>query len=718
MAADGIKGKIQTLIDNEQYDEALTALDKAEKTDPSDDELLYLRAKILLRQREHDKAIALLQKAITSRPYDTRLLSCMVAAYTDSGQYDKAIEYARQVTALQPDDSTALFNLGYAYKYADRYNEALEYLHKALDIDPHNSEILLHIGDTYCVLSDYENAEHFLQEAAATDPNDWDIQSALGYLYGIQGQHEKSIEYFKKAVRLSPSKSKSWENLGNAHYLQDQYREAVRYLEKALNIDPANSDILDSLGYSYIILHDYPKAIISLSKATEISPDNNRAWLLLGIAYIQTDDPDKALPCYENAYRLNPQNGLTCKSLASIYAKKDLFGKAAEIYRRRDLLEPFKVLDKTTAYRIADLNIDENTFFKNITSTAGIRKSKLDYLKRIYLKSLEIVSLLHIDNEYETAFAHYTRKRLLDILIFPTDGDNSLDDTHKPTVRLNSIVSSNDPKEGMTLLDYLFGDNCTALCEDGTDCYAMGDYRAFATCFTFDPESLNQFRLYGKENGQEATGVSIIFDKTLFEKEIKSFDPLTKLTEMSSANPQATGNKLSLFRCIYIDPVIRKVISIGHKEQAVFDREQHFDGIRYKKRDLQRYATMIDNTLQQVRKGIEELSDIVSEAGLNDTEKQVAAKLLMNLRYLTKHSAFKEEQECRIIKIASLNGDEVHLNEARTSFYINYGTDDIKQYIRSVIFAPMASGLQIFHDRLINGSIRHIKARQCAHPFK
>lgn len=108
----------------------------------------------------------------------------------------------------------------------------------------------------------------------------------------------------------------------------------------------------------------------------------------------------------------------------------------------------------------------------------------------------EILNYLKLDSKHEKFICHYTR---------PSTAFSLLGYNEEPSkLRLSTIKNVNDPTEGNILLDYFnLPNEEIGLC-------------SFISCFTFNHDSLNQFRLYGKENNQEASGVSLIFEKNFF----------------------------------------------------------------------------------------------------------------------------------------------------------------------------------------------------------
>ena len=260
--------------------------------------------------------------------------------------------------------------------------------------------------------------------------------------------------------------------------------------------------------------------------------------------------------------------------------------------------------------------------------------------------------------------------------------------------RLNAINYSNDPTEGKTLLDYLFPSSKENFSEK-----RMFDteYRAFAGCFTFQHDSLNQFRLYGKDNDKEGTGLSLVFREDFFSRELKL------------ATEEDANRKYPLFRCIYIDPKEQQVKTVGHKEIT--------DG---------KYKKYIDDVFDIVNEKMKELRNLIDQNP--NLDRNVIELLLINLRYLSKHIAFKEEQECRIVRICSINGkDKIHFEEEK--MYIEYESDilytfdvsskpDVIPRIEKIYFGPKATNIESFQDRLkINKLDGKIKCDRSENPL-
>ena len=144
----------------------------------------------------------------------------------------------------------------------------------------------------------------------------------------------------------------------------------------------------------------------------------------------------------------------------------------------------------------------------------------------------DILNLLVVDFDYslsgevfpERKIAHYTNPNVVNLLL-----------AGKSKFRLNTIQNVNDPTEGKILEKFLNNSELN-LEEKFND-----EEQAFIACFTFVHDSLNQFRLYGKSENKEASGVSLIFNKEFFNEsdlDIYSFVPSKEYTNENILNEE------------------------------------------------------------------------------------------------------------------------------------------------------------------------------------
>ena len=284
-----------------------------------------------------------------------------------------------------------------------------------------------------------------------------------------------------------------------------------------------------------------------------------------------------------------------------------------------------------------------------------------------------VLAVLHI-TPIELGFtpmAHYTSPHVCHIL-FGIDG-NEID----IPMRLGSSTYMNDPSEGKGLLDLLNQQDLEL--ENKTD---GASHNAFFTCFSSRVNDLNQFRLYGKENGMEASGCCLVFNKNgdwLKEADVSA--SFLSLSEMSDKDSDADApddkyEKLPLYQVAYIaykdEYIAEKKCGIWFPSQ----KEPKF-GIRLKpvgNEDWHQFR------LKKLKEALAALIGFFEDkSAVSDDDKEA----LEYIRYLFKDFAFRDEEEFRLLVIKPIDSEEIEYCEQTQSVYIPYA--DIRNRADEVI---------------------------------
>ena len=287
--------------------------------------------------------------------------------------------------------------------------------------------------------------------------------------------------------------------------------------------------------------------------------------------------------------------------------------------------------------------------------------------------------------------AHYTSpsvcERLFGIVSDKTndkaDNNDPVDSNKVSPMRIGSSTYMNDPTEGEGLLELL---NLQDLeLENKADCPV---HNAFFTCFSSRVNDLNQFRLYGKENGVEASGCCLVFNKEgnwLKESDVSaSFRSMVKkggdgysgeqLVEADIPNSDFEDDNLPLYQVAYIayyDEYIAKekcIIWLPNEENPKF-------GIRLK--SVGKNLSWHEFRIGKLKKALEDL--IEKSNNISDEDK----KALEYIRYLFKDFAFRDEEEFRLLKIEQIGSKDIKYCQDTKSVYLPYA--DIRDIVDEVI---------------------------------
>ena len=313
-----------------------------------------------------------------------------------------------------------------------------------------------------------------------------------------------------------------------------------------------------------------------------------------------------------------------------------------------------------------------------------------------------VLAVLHIPpiELGSTPLAHYTSPHVCHKL-FGIGGN----ETASP-MRIGSSTYMNDPSEGRGLLDLLNQQDLEL--ENKAD---GASHNAFFTCFSSRVNDLNQFRLYGKEDGVEASGCCLVFNKNGdWLREVDVSVPFRSLSQKSGQDSDGlpeTGfsgdeyEKLPLYQVAYIaykdEYIAEKKCGIWlSAPNKAFDLHQNLakenlgSSIRFTlNANISRFGIRLKPVgneewhqfrLEKLKEALEALIRFFKDkSAVSDDDKEA----LEYIRYLFKDFAFRDEEEFRLLVIKPIDSKEIEYCETTQSVYIPYA--DIRNRADEVI---------------------------------
>ena len=418
----------------------------------------------------------------------------------------------------------------------------------------------------------------------------------------------------------------------------------IKYLDKPEIYSEAQwymSGILLSYGYE-----EDAMSLWHSIKRIDNSEVYVSAQFLIGLALIEKKDFQKAFLAWSNIestdepkiyaqaqfnigkyliFITDSSNSRNIKE--SIVSKDDL--KKAEIAFTNS--KPFYPYESYCYIQICRLLLNED---KSIFGT------KLqEFFEEIVLITKELTLSFEDENideeDPERKIAHYTSTYVADILL-----NNNNKNKTSGSFRLNTINNVNDSSEGHILNNYLSNEE-EVLYSPNFD----KNFQSFISCFTFNHDSLNQFRLYGKKDNQEASGISLVFNKSFFQTK-NILDGVSFLSSLGSTqslinvkNKEFLETKINMkpvMRCIYIEPV-SKYIQLAQRNRLTFYRE--FGAIGCPEDKWNNYQESMIEKTKNVKTSLEKLKHIYQDIKIKHTDdsneySDFINKTLLPLKYL------------------------------------------------------------------------------------
>ena len=681
-----------------------------------------------------------------------------IAAYRNIERTDSPEQYAKAqfnlgvVLGEQGDSAGAIV----AYRNIERVDSPEQYANAQFNL----GAVLQKQGKTKKAIAAYRSIERTDSEEAFVN-----AQVNLGVALGVQGDSAGAVAAYCSIKRTdSPEQyAKARFNLGVMLQKQGKTKEAIaayRSIERAdSEEDYANAQV--NLGVALGTQGDSAGAIAVYRsiERTDSKEAYANARFNLGVVLGEQGDSAGAIAAYRSIERIDSPAqyaeaqfnlGITLgaqgDSAGAIAAYRSIeHTDSPELYANAQWNLGILWFDKNKTKSQQAFANSRSVFYYQSESRWKILNcppgSHLNLLS-VYDATVSIIKTLFISSgggmagEEPLKVAHYTRPSTAGLLIA---GDSA----KASPLRLNTVKGTNDPTEGKILYGYLHK-SCglpsgVLDVEQESDSQALA---AFISCFTFNHDSLNQFRLYGKEDGLEASGVSLVFGKRFFS----AADPFAIMTsapkqEAITANnaiedsrtrqPDKTTqkklDKLPLYRCIYLDPQ-SGYVSIAHRDKVTFYAEAwygkktaaHQDICKEAERRWKKYQTEIDRLTKKVKNDLSTLTKTI-KAVAKDAENDVLQTLvfiLQPLRYLVKHAAFQEEQECRMLYIGNLLEEErIYTDWDGKQMYLEYAAP-VRESLDKIYLSPGAEPYADFFKRKLPTLAKQGGIRRSKNPFR
>ncbi|MCW3121270.1 MAG: tetratricopeptide repeat protein [Flavipsychrobacter sp.] len=606
-----------------QYELCDKVVNIALKFDANNAKANNYKGNLHVKNKAYNEARIAFEAAIKANPKYAFPYNGLGNVYRTLKEYDKAIEYYDKAIEIEPKFANPYIGLGNVYRILKLYDRALEAYHKAIEIDPKLAISHAGLGNVYRILKQYDKALDAYEKAIEIDPNFANSYLGQGNTYGELERYEHAIKAYEKAIEINPHYASPYYGLGLVFNNQKQYDKALTAYEKAIELNPNLAGAYYGLGHVFNSQKQYNKAVVAFKKAIELNLNHASSYYGLGLVLNNLKQYHEAVTAFEKAIEIEPEFAPSYIDLGNAYYYQLEYGKAIEKY------EKSIQIDSTLAGAFYNLGLAHENLKEYKNALNNFRKSIEINDDDFYIKSakgrIEEIEKLLSNTDYGriadlikqisailcykgNCITHYTSLYVASALML----ENS-------PFRISEGSFLNDTSEGRELFKFLEF-NYTILATDDTIAKPFVQ-RPFIGSFVPDDKKdlLSMWRMYGKQDKDEAKGCAITIKRETFLNAIKE-----NATDSTSST---TVDTLS--------------------------EEFSFFYVAYRSDDKTFIVPALDKAKEQM------LNDLVSElkeklVAYNDSdknlkEKQDVQEALNSIAYLFKTAEYQYEQELRLV---------------------------------------------------------------------
>lgn len=293
----------------EQYDmgSALQYLEKGEKFNPRNQELLYELAFCQEQLQQSDNAVSTYQKILKTDPFSAEAWFNLGQIYFSRGDFQNALTAYGYAQAIRPDDSLTCLQKGHSHFQLNQYKEALEDYFAYEQMAAENWQTYLFIGESYERMEIYDKAIAFYTKSLKEHAENYEALTGIGVCLLELERYSDSLEFIRKALEIREDAADAWVYLAEGLIGIDDTKNALSAYLEAIQLDPNQPDTLMAIAGIYmddlkfaIALKYYEKALQS-----DLHQELENIHLFMAVAYFKTGQPEASAISLEMAVREN-----------------------------------------------------------------------------------------------------------------------------------------------------------------------------------------------------------------------------------------------------------------------------------------------------------------------------------------------------------------------------------------------------------------------------
>lgn len=331
--------KAEILANQKHFDEALHALDEAEKLDPNDINIFLIRADVALWEGKHEEALAHIDYALTIAPEDEdkcELYLELADIYEDQEKYVEVVDALKSALKVSPDNEEALNRFWFCMELTENYAESVTFHEQLIEQSPYSYLAWFNLGHAFAGLMEYEKAlEAFEYVIAINDKFDAAHICSGDVLYNM-GRYEEATDFYLEAVKLSKPNKELYLKVAESYEKQGDLAKSRSYLRKSITVDPYFDEAFFRIGETYRLEEKWSKAIMSFERAVKLNRENVDYLGALADAYMSVGEGELALEIFERIFQLDVQTKQNWINLATAYFNVDNFRKAFQVLQEAE----------------------------------------------------------------------------------------------------------------------------------------------------------------------------------------------------------------------------------------------------------------------------------------------------------------------------------------------------------------------------------------------
>ncbi len=302
-----------------------------------DNEVLYLRAELLIREEKLKAAETVLEEGLGMAEEPEQFMYDSTVIFMDYMLWKQAERWCNRLKKECPSYPGLESLEAEILVVTARYDEAKILLNAMLDQNPYNSRAWHMLAESHCSTEAYEEAIEACEYALAIDERDFRALSLIANAYYHRGEYEVAHEYFTKALKeesddvLHHMDAICLFQMGNFEEASDHLKIAGQMI-----INDENKKIYVAMQRALVEarLHNMDKAVRILEQVKKSINDRQLKHdfeVLYGQVLLENDALRRARNHFKKAFECTTDPEKTAVVIGLVFFEKGYYAEAVDM---------------------------------------------------------------------------------------------------------------------------------------------------------------------------------------------------------------------------------------------------------------------------------------------------------------------------------------------------------------------------------------------------
>ncbi|MBW2466206.1 MAG: tetratricopeptide repeat protein [Deltaproteobacteria bacterium] len=282
----------KTSENNNRFEEALEAYEKALLCDEESEYIKHKLAVLLVKMDRMEQAAMLLEQIIDKNPEDIDNRIFLARVYSSMGRNEEAVAIYQDLLEIKEDHDTLLM-LGTLYVQNKDYENAQKILNRLIRLEGDSYMAHYSLARLYLELQYFDRAAASYEKALELN---WFERLAyeVAEFYENRKEYEKAIRVYKRIAAEGETVDLAKTRLVNLYLTTGQNTNALELLRELRTVLPESHNVDMTISRILLSQEKFAEAIMILEDVLKTNPELTVVRYLLAMAYYRNNDIPKA----------------------------------------------------------------------------------------------------------------------------------------------------------------------------------------------------------------------------------------------------------------------------------------------------------------------------------------------------------------------------------------------------------------------------------------